>query len=334
MTQDTLSEAEYDAITDAAAHWCMRLHAADCTDEERRAFEQWHAAHPLHAFEYEAMLEIWDVAEHLPRPEPAPVVLPGSQRSRPWRQYAVAAGVCVLALPLAAYTGWNLGWLPNSYQHFAATDAVRQVILSDGSQLELNLNTDLTFSNYKNERRVTLKKGEAFFTVSHDLTHPFIVRAGEGQIRVTGTRFNVWLYEDQVRVNLIEGSVLVTSDATLPGDGLRLGPSMQARYRHGDYMPQISQTYANDTALAWRSGKLVLDNLALNEALPLINRYLNNPLMLADTSNGSIRVGGVYNIKELHNLVNSLPKVLPVYLTRNKEGNPVINSLPQKPVKN
>jgi transmembrane sensor len=334
MTQDTLSEAEYDAITDAAAHWCMRLHAADCTDEERRAFEQWRAAHPLHAFEYEAMLEIWDVAEHLPRPEPAPVVLPGSQRSRPWRQYAVAAGVCALALPLAAYTGWNLGWLPNSYQHFAATAAVRQVTLSDGSQLELNLNTDLTFSNYKNERRVTLKKGEAFFTVSHDLTHPFIVRAGEGQIRVTGTRFNVWLYEDQVRVNLIEGSVLVTSDATLPGDGLRLGPSMQARYRHGDYMPQISQTYANDTALAWRSGKLVLDNLALNEALPLINRYLNNPLMLADTSTGSIRVGGVYNIKELHNLVNSLPKVLPVYLTRNKEGNPVINSLPQKPVKN
>lgn len=78
MTQDTLSEAEYDAITDAAAHWCMRLHAVDCTDQERRDFEQWHDAHPLHAFEYEAMLEIWDVAEHLPRPEVAGMVpLPG-----------------------------------------------------------------------------------------------------------------------------------------------------------------------------------------------------------------------------------------------------------------
>lgn len=157
MTQDTLSEAEYDAITDAAAHWCMRLHAADCTDDERRAFKQWHEAHPLHAFEYEAMLEIWDVAEHLPRPE-STVVAPIRQASRSWRQYAVAAGVCALALPLAAYTGWNLGWLPDSYQHFTATDNVRQVTLSDGSQLELNLNTDLTFSNYKDERRVTLKK--------------------------------------------------------------------------------------------------------------------------------------------------------------------------------
>ena len=332
MTQDTLSEAEYDAITDAAAHWCMRVHAADCTAEEQRAFQQWHDAHPLHAFEYQAMLEIWDVAGDLPRPESAPVK-PVAKSPRPWRQFAIAAGICALALPLAAYSGWNLGWLPDSYQHFAATDEIRQVTLSDGSQLELNLNTDLTFSNYKDERRVTLKQGEAFFTVSHDVSHPFVVRAGEGEIRVTGTRFNVWMYQDQVRVNLVEGSVLVTSNRSLPGDGLRLGPSMQARYQQGDYMPQISQTYVSDTSLTWRDGKLVLDNLALSEALPLINRYLNKPLELADTRTGAIRVGGIYNIKALNNLPDSLPKVLPVYLTRNKQGNPVINSMPQQPPK-
>jgi len=332
MTEDTLSEAEYDAITDAAAHWCMRLHAVDCSAEERLAFEQWRDAHPLHAFEYEAMLEIWDVAEHLPRPEPVET-LPAIKPAPAWHPYAVAACVFALGLPLAAYTGWNMGWLPNSYQHFEARDNVRQVTLNDGSQVELNLNTELTYSNYKDERQVTLKKGEAFFSVSHDITHPFIIKAAEGRIRVTGTRFNVWMYEDQVRVNLVEGSVLVTSNTALHGDGLRLGPSMQAQYRRGDYMPQISQTYANDNSMAWRNGKLVLDNLALNEALPLINRYLNNPLMLADTSTGAIRVGGVYNIKEINGLVNSLPKVLPVYLTRNAEGNPVINSIPKHPPK-
>ncbi|WP_426234125.1 FecR family protein [Pseudomonas sp. TWP3-2] len=332
MTQDTLSEAEYDAITDAAAHWCMRMHAVDCSAQERHAFEQWFAAHPLHAFEYEAMLEIWQVAEHLPRPESA-LVAPIGKPLKSWRHYALAASVCALALPLGAFAGWNLGWLPNSFEHFAATDNVRHVTLGDGSQVELNLNTELTFSNYKDERRVTLKKGEAFFEVSHDMSHPFIVKAGEGRIRVTGTRFNVWLYEDQVKVNLVEGSVLVASNSQLSGDGLRLGPSMQARYKPGDYMPQISQTYANDSSLAWRNGKLVLDNLALSEALPLINRYLDKPLMLGESSVGNIRVGGIYNVKELNSLVSSLPRVLPVYLTRNKEGNPVINSMPQQPPK-
>ncbi len=37
MTQNTLSEAEYDAITDAAAHLSMRVHAFHCTAEGRRA---------------------------------------------------------------------------------------------------------------------------------------------------------------------------------------------------------------------------------------------------------------------------------------------------------
>jgi transmembrane sensor len=55
--------------------------------------------------------------------------------------------------------------------------------------------------------------------------------------------------------------------------------------------------------------------------------------MLNDSATGSIRVGGIYNIKEMHNLASTLPKVLPVYLTRNHEGNPVINSMPQQPPK-
>src|SRR5689334_12458031 len=199
MTDHMLSEAEYDAVTDAAAHWCMRLHASDCTEQERQAFAQWRDAHPLHAFEYDAMLEIWDVAGDLPRPEPVvPLVRP--QRETPWRRLGIAAAVCALALPLAGYGGWHLGWVPNTYQHFEATDHVRTVTLNDGSRVELNLGSELTYSNYKDQRQVTLKKGEAFFSVSHDTRHPFVVKAAEVRIRVTGTQFNVWMYEDQVKV--------------------------------------------------------------------------------------------------------------------------------------
>ncbi|SFL65925.1 FecR family protein [Pseudomonas sp. NFACC46-3] len=330
MTEHPLSEAEYDAITDAAAHWCMRLHAADCTHAERQAFKQWHDADPLHAFEYEAMLEIWAVADHLPRVESTPTAPARRTQSR-WSRLAVAAAVLVVGTPLAAYTGWNLGWVANSYQRFEAGASVRHVTLGDGSQVELNLGSELVFANYKNERRVTLKKGEAFFDVSHDKQHPFVVRAGQGQVRVTGTRFNVWMYQDQVRITLLEGSVRVTSNQALSRDGLPLFPGMQASYKAGDQQPQVHETDANDSSLAWRNGKLVLDNLALSDALPLINRYLDRPVMLADNSTGGLRIGGVYNISEVQNLVPSLPKVLPVYLTQNKDGNPVLNSIGQRP---
>jgi len=327
MSEKAFSEAEYDAITDAAAHWCMRLHARDCTPGERQAFTQWHDAHPLHAFEYAAMLEIWEVADHLPRSESIPVVVRSKRPSR-LRTYAVAAAICLVALPLAAVTGWEAGWLPSSYERFDATNGLRQVTLGDGSQVELNLGTELVYSNYKDQRRVTLKKGEAFFKVSHDSNHPFIVHAGAGQVRVTGTQFNVWKYEDQVRVMLLEGSVQIASDSV--HGSVPLTPGLQASYQQGDATPRVRAINPNDTALAWRPGKLVLDNLALADALPLINRYLNKPVMLADASTGAIRIGGIYNINEGKNLVPSLPKVLPVYLTQNQDGNPVLNSIPRK----
>lgn len=336
MNQVSPSDAELNAITDAAAHWCMRLHADDCTEQELAEFEQWLAASPLHAQEYQAMQEIWVTSDHLPRTPPAQILqLPVTPRARPqrFRHYASAAVITLLALPLGAWTGWEQGWLPNDYQFEESGETRRTVTLGDGSEVELNLGTSLRYTNYKDERRVTLVKGEAFFKVFHDTRHPFVVRAGRGQTQVTGTQFNVWKYQDQVKVTLVEGSVLVSSDSYKLGSGYRLGPGMQASYASGDLEPSLNQTYGNDSSLAWRSGKLMIDNLTLDQALPLINRYLESPLRLADASTGSVRISGIYNTNDVKRLVRSLPKVLPVYLTQDKDGNTVLHRISPPPKK-
>lgn len=333
MSDPLFSNAEHDAITDTAAHWCMRLHAEDCTAAERKAFEQWLKAHPLHAIEYNAMLEVWDIAGQIEPLNPAPVRQAQADRPdhvRPrrggrWAKLAAAAAVVAMALPIAGYVGWHQGWLPDAYETYNADTATRLVMLEDGSRAELNLGTELTYANYRDRRSVTLTKGEAFFEVSHDSTHPFVVDAGAGSIRVTGTRFNVWVYQDQVRVTLVEGSVQINSDRAHPSSSHALAPGMQAIYKTGDDAPLISQTEARDTSLAWRNGKLIFNDLPLSQALPLINRYLQTPILLADSATGAMRLGGSYNTHDLSSLLGSLPKVLPVYVTQNQNGNPVLN---------
>lgn len=341
MSDPTFSQIDHEAVTDAAAHWCMRMHASDCTREERKACLQWRRVHPLHEDEYQAMLEIWqmsgDIAPVNPplMPEAVEPFLHTSPAARGsgWRNYATAAVLLAVALPVAGLTGWNMGWIPNAYDTYEAVEATRLVTMADGSRVELNLGTRLTFANYKDRRSVVLDKGEAFFEVSHDASHPFVVSAGKGSIEVTGTTFNVWMYQDQVRVMLLEGSVQVVSDVARAGAASRLEPGMQASYRPGDFQPQISQTYASDTSLTWRNGKLVLNNLPLTQALPLINRYLPQPVLLADNATGALRLGGSYNTQEMAELVASLPKVLPVTVTHNTDGNPVINRRPGTPPK-
>ena len=216
-----------------------------------------------------------------------------------------------------------LGWLPNDYHRYQTEQQLQQVTLSDGSDLELNLNTRLSFSNYRDQRRVVLDKGEAYFHVHHDRSHPFVVTAGDSTITVTGTRFNVLRYQDNVIVTVTEGSVRVRSTPQ-SGDS-SITPGLQASYRQGDPQPRISAVDSSK-ALAWRDGKLILDDLSLAQALPLINRYLDTPLELTDSTAANLRIGGIYNTREIAGIIDILPQVLPIQISRTAEGRLLVKS--------
>lgn len=229
----TPSPADSDTLVQDAAHWCMRLHAEDFSEEERGEFQRWLAADPRHAAEYAEMEEIWALSELLPR-TPAPelrnhaATRPLGRRRRGWKSQARAAALALLMLPTAGYLGWLQGWIPSNYQRYEAEGNVRHAVLPDGSEVELDLNTQLSFANFKDIRRVSLDRGEAYFHVTHDSAHPFVVKAGNGSITVTGTRFNVWKYQDNVVVTVTEGSVKVRSEGS--GNDSSLTPGMQASY--------------------------------------------------------------------------------------------------------
>ncbi len=329
------SPALDDPLAEVAAHWCMRMHASDCTDEERARFKQWLAEDESHAIEYVAMLEIWDLSDHLPAAEPAATPRPASRQTPPsaaqptrprrrnWRPQLRAIAMAVVALPLAAYGGWMMGWLPNSYEHFETEQNISRITLGDGSEVELNSNSDLSFFNFRDQRHVYLSSGEAYFHVIHDSAHPFVVSAGEGSVTVTGTRFNVWRYEDSVVVTVTEGSVRVQSESQ--GNDSTLTPGMQASFKAGDLKPSVKSVDTN-TALAWREGKLILNDITLGEAVPLLNRYLDEPLILADQNTADIRIGGIYSTRDVAGLVKALPKVLPITLVPQKDGSTLIRN--------
>lgn len=303
-----------------AAFWCMRLHDEGCSDDERAAFQRWLARDPKHAAEYRAMLEIWTVSGKLPRENELLDV--GIEAQTPaTRSIEVRVILIAASLLLAVSLGWTFGLLPNAYHRYSSAKELLSITLSDGSEVQLNRGTSLSFLNFRKHRRVVLSEGEAFFNVRHDAAHPFVVQAGDGRIVVTGTAFNVWKYEDQVAVTLQQGSVKVIGGNGV--DTAHLSPGHQARYGGGNAFPRV--TVADPVEmLAWREGKLVIDGLSLADALPLINRYLEKPVRLADRGTGELRIGGIFNTDDMPGLVMRLPKVLPVRLERYEDGAMVI----------
>lgn len=326
-----------DRISAEAAHWCARLHDADCSDAERAEFAQWLEVDPRHEEEYQAMLEIWQLSELLPptpRVAPAPAAPTPLSDARPRRARrprsgrriaAVAAGVLV-AIGALWSAGWSAGLLPSRVGYYAAQPTPRGVELADGSKVELNSNSQLIFADFRDRRSAWLKSGgEAYFQVTHDTLQPFSVWTDNGSVRVTGTRFNVWTDPQQMLVTLLEGSVVVSPPDSIDGNSAQLTPGMQARYQKGSQRIELAQV-APAGAIAWTEGKLVIDDLTLQAAIPLINRYLKQPVFLDDATAAAMRIGGIYRTDDLQALVDSLPRVLPVELRKDDQGRTVLAS--------
>jgi len=88
-----------------------------------------------------------------------------------------------------------------------------QIQLPDGSVVRLNSSSSLAYGkNFgKNLREVSLT-GEAFFDVTKDSSHPFIIHTNVIDIKVLGTAFNVKSYPNDAitETSLIRGTVEVT----------------------------------------------------------------------------------------------------------------------------
>lgn len=139
-----------------------------------------------------------------------------------------------------------------------------------------------------------------------------------------GTRFDVAIAPDGVRVRLIEGSAKVfhgSDDAVVRGEGvvLRPGESLDAGSA-GDRIIHASATTAG------RLPTLSSDDERLGDMIERLNRYDRVQLQAADQSVASIRIRGSFRTGEAARLAHVLGSLYPVHFHRAANGNYLIES--------
>ena len=92
------------------------------------------------------------------------------------RIVSVGIGTVVIAIAMIAATADLTFFASPREKTYSTGIGVRETIaLPDGSQIELNTDTSVRLAEDGLHRHVTLDRGEAFFQVKHDATHPFVV---------------------------------------------------------------------------------------------------------------------------------------------------------------
>lgn len=150
------------------------------------------------------------------------------------------------------------------------------ITLPDGSVAMLNAESRIrVMTGASDTMRIIELDGEAFFSVVSDPLRPFIVRAGEAEVRVVGTSFNVSAYpeEEAVEVLVAEGEVKLrnsdeeTESVTLTQNDLGIVPQ--------EGLPTRSHVESLDNALAWRQGKLVFEHTSFDVVARTMERWFD-----------------------------------------------------------
>ena len=161
--------------------------------------------------------------------------------------------------------------------------------LPDGSAVQLGPQSSLRVeAGYQTPGRIVTLQGDAYFHVTHDAAHPFVVRTSRGEIRDLGTRFVVRARpdDDEMQVAVAEGRVGIGPDSAT---SVTIGAGELARVDAAGSITPI-RVKSIDDYFAWTDGRLVFDRTPLPEVLAELSRWFDTQFILADPSLGKLRL--------------------------------------------
>ncbi|RBL88567.1 FecR family protein [Chitinophaga flava] len=162
-------------------------------------------------------------------------------------------------------------------------NARKTVTLPDGSVVYLEKSSSITYAeNFGKKNRTLQLNGEAFFEVSQDSHHPFIISSALINTTVLGTSFNMEARNREVaKVVVVSGMVQVNTNegGTNSHKPLVLSANKSAVYHPASKGLQLAD--ATDDARFFtqkQNGKFVYKGQALTMVLNDLQRFYNVPL--------------------------------------------------------
>ncbi|MDR0543235.1 MAG: FecR family protein [Dysgonamonadaceae bacterium] len=193
-------------------------------------------------------------------------------------QKVAAAAILTLALGAGAYYLMQAKANQEAIaQTYSSITGKSKIILPDGTQVWLHSHTTIVYNKSLNAQlREVHLDGEAYFDVKHD-AKPFMVHAGDLDIKVHGTKFNVNSYESskKIIVSLDEGLVSMTTT----GLNIFLKPGEEAFFDKQNKAVNIEQ---GDTGLAkiWTQDKIRFENKNLREVCSYLSKWYGAEIMI------------------------------------------------------
>ncbi|MDO5664533.1 MAG: FecR domain-containing protein [Bacteroidia bacterium] len=219
------------------------------------------------------------------------------QRNR-FKWIAVAASICLL---IGTSVWFSLSYDP-SVMINSGDEVSKKVTLADGSVVTLNKNSSIEYRRKMKAGRNVKLTGEAFFEVTHDEKHPFVVKTDNAQVKVLGTSFNVKTNSLSTTVNVKTGKVELNREEK---SIILLAGEMGYTSKEEALKKHVN----NENYLAWKNKKMVFNEATLAEVVRDLANYYNTFITIKGNAD-NCRVTTVFTSETLIEALDELKVLL------------------------
>ncbi|WP_341837381.1 FecR domain-containing protein [Chitinophaga pollutisoli] len=270
--------------------------------------------------------------------EPETEATPAEEMRKPshirrFSRYYIAGLVNVAAIALIFV--WPLVFSEGPLYNKINTErgAKTTVHLPDGSVVTLNSGSRLSYNKDFGVKNRDIKlEGEAYFDVVKNANMPMLVSAGNVEVKVLGTTFNVKAYPEDsvVEASLFTGAIQLMSEKD-PERVILLRPREKVTIsRQQDIIAapvaargetvSLKQMLFNraDSSFdetAWMQNKLVFKAVRFRDVANELQRKFNTDIQFNDAKFQDIRITGTFAEENIQEIIQALQETIPFQYT-------------------
>jgi ferric-dicitrate binding protein FerR (iron transport regulator) len=205
----------------------------------------------------------------------------------PTSSFAILKYAAVFALIAAlGFTYWIFSGPANTSgaTYATLTGEIEEVELADGTVVTLNENSQLmVLEGFNSGTRSVELSGTAFFDVTRDESKPFIIEAGNSEVKVLGTSFLVRSDDTATVTEVIvtSGSVALATSKGRANTGVVLSPG-EIGVADSRKTGVLKRNNRDANYLAWKDKKITFDRASLTEVARVLSDVYKVELSFED----------------------------------------------------
>lgn len=309
----------------------------EASPDEEQMVQQWITVSEANRHHYDQLKLIWDESKKL-------AATSNIDTDKAWRQFkervaqkqdvvtkpktiSLFAGRWVrIAAMLVLVVGGSLLYYINNSNKLIVVQSAENTLtdtLPDGSVVILNKHSSISYRRgFGSDTRKVALTGEAFFSVIHNDKKPFIVSAGEANIKDVGTSFNIKNTPDETEIIVETGVVEVAKKKY----AITVLPHEKAVVSRGQEKP-VKQSNADELYNYYRTHEFVCNGTPLWKLVNVLNDAYSVNIIITSQQVKNMQLTTTFQNEPLNSILAVICETFNLHVER--QGNDIyLNQVP------